>query len=123
MPSAHDIRMAELREEMALLECKVAEEAEKKRITKEAEEARLAKIEEEKRIVEEERKRREEGEWRQAEEQQQAAIALAKYQRNTEQAEAKKVEAERIEAVKVTFKKHEDTDVELCKATAKVQRR
>ena len=52
MPSAHDIHMAELREEMALLEGKVAEEAEKERIAKEAEEARLAKLEEEKRIAE-----------------------------------------------------------------------
>ena len=114
--------MAELREEMALLERKVTEEAEKERIAKEAEEARLAKLEEEKRIAEEERKRREEEERKQAEEQQQAAIALAEYQRNAEQVEAKKAEAERIEAVKVAFKKREDADVKLRKATAKVQR-
>ena len=117
--------MAELRKEMALLERKVAEEAqqaEEERITREAEEARLAKIEEEKRIAEEERKRREEEEWRQAEEQQQVAIVLAEYQRNAEQAEAKKAEAERIEAAKVTFKKREDVDIKLRKATAKVQR-
>ena len=48
--------MAELREEMALLEHKVAEEA------------RLAKLEEEKRIAEEEKKRREEEEQQQVEE-------------------------------------------------------
>ena len=122
MPSAHDIRMAELHEEMALLERKVTEEAEKERIVKEAEEAQLAKLEEGKRIAEEERKRREEEEQRQAEEQQQAAIALAKYQRNAEQVEAKKVEAERIEAAKAAFKKREDADVEFRKATVKVQR-
>ena len=66
------IRMAELRKEMALLERKVAEEAqraEEERITRDAEEARLAEIEEENRIVEEEWKRKEEEEQRQAEEQ------------------------------------------------------
>ena len=36
--------------------------------------------------------------------------------------EAKKAEAERIEAAKVAFKKREDVDIELCKATVKVQR-
>ena len=121
MPSAHNIHMAELRKEMALLERKVVEEAEKERIVKEVEEARLAKLEEEKKIAEEERKRREEEEWRQVEEQQQAAITVAEYQRNAEQAEAKKAEVERIKAAKVTFKKHEDADIELHKATAKAK--
>ena len=83
---------------------------------KEAEEAQLAKIEEE-RVAEEERKRKEEEEQRQPEEQKQAAIVLAKYQKNTERAEA-----ERIETAKAAFKKREDADVELHKATAKVQR-
>ena len=72
MPSANDIRMAELCKEMAHLECKVTEEAwraEEERIAKEAEEARLAKLAEEKRIAEEERKWKEEEEQRQAEEQ------------------------------------------------------
>ena len=72
MPSADDIRMAELREEMARLEHKVAEEArraEEERIAREAEEARLAKLEEEKRIAEEKRKWKEEEERRQVEEQ------------------------------------------------------
>ena len=69
------------------------------------------------RIAEEERKRREEEEQRQAEEQKQAAITLAKYQKNAERAEV-----ERIEVAKAVFKKCEDVDVELCKATAKVQR-
>ena len=57
--------MAKLRKEMALLEHKVAEEAqqaEEERITREAEEARLAKIEEEKRIAKEKRKQKEEEE-------------------------------------------------------------
>jgi hypothetical protein len=65
MPSAHDIHMAELREEMALLERQVMEEArraEEERIPKEAEEARLAMLAEEQRIAEEERKRKEEEE-------------------------------------------------------------
>ena len=118
MPSAHDICMAELHEEMALLERKVAEEAEKERIAKEVEEARLAKLEEEKRIAEEERKRREEQEQRQAEEQQQAAFTLAEYRKNVE-----KAEADKIEAVRTEFKKREDADVELRKATEKCRER
>ena len=112
--------MAELCEEMARLECKVTEKAQRakeEKITKEAEEARLAKLEEEKRIAEEERKRKEEEEWRQAEEQRQAAIALAEYQRNAE-----KAEVEKIEAAKASFMKLEDADVTFRKATAKVQR-
>ena len=124
MLSADDIRMAELCEEMACLERKVAEEArraEEERIVREAEEARLAMLEEEKRIAEEERKRKEEEERRQAEEQRQVAIALAEYQRNAEKAEADRAEVEKIEAAKATFKKHEDADVTFCKATAKVQ--
>ena len=80
------------------------------------EEARLAKIEEE-RVAEEERKRKEKKEQRQAEEQRQAAIALAEYRKNVE-----KAEADKIEAARTAFKKHEDADVELCKATTKVQR-
>ena len=68
------------------------------------------------------RKEAKEGEeWRQAEEQRQAAIALAEYQRNAEKAEADRAEAEKIEAAKATFKKHEDVDVTFRKATAKVQ--
>ena len=113
MPSTDDIRMAELREEMARLEHKVAEEArraEEERIAKEAEEALLAKLEEEKRIAEEERKQKEE------EEQRQAAIALAKYQRNAE-----KAEVEKIEAANASFKKCEDADVTFHKANVKVQ--
>ena len=42
---------------------------------------------------------------------------MAKYQKNVE-----RVEAEKIEAARMEFKKREDVDVELCKATAKVQR-
>jgi flagellar biosynthesis GTPase FlhF len=98
MPTPYEIRMAELREELAFLERKNAEEAQRakeERIVKEAEEAQLAKIEEEKRIAEEERKRREEEERRQAEEQRQAAIALAEYWKNVEKAEADKIEAAR----------------------------
>ena len=105
---------------MALLECKVMEEAqraEEERIAREAEEARLAEIEEEKRIAEEERKRKEEEERRQAEEQRQAVIVLAEYRKNAEKAEADKIEAATTE-----FKKHEDADIELHKATTKVQR-
>ena len=112
--------MARLREDIALLEHKAAEEArqaEEERIAKEAEEAHLAKIEEEKRAAEEERKRREEEERRQAEEQRQVAITLAEYQKNTE-----KAEVDKIEAVRTEFKKREDVDVKLRKATAKVQR-
>ena len=56
----------------------------------------MAKMEEEKRAAEEERKRREEEEWRQAEEQRQAAIALAKYPKNTEKGEAEKIEVARM---------------------------
>ena len=46
---------------------------------------------------------------------------MAKYQKNAEKAKADRAEAERIEAAKATFKKREDADVSLCKATAKVQ--
>ena len=70
---------------------------------KAAEEVRLA---EEVRVVEEEWKRRE------AEEERQAAISLAKYQRK----EAEKAEVQRIKAEKAAFKKQEDTDVVLHKA-------
>jgi hypothetical protein len=42
---------------------------------------------------------------------------LAEYQKNAE-----KVEADKIEAARMAFKKREDADVELRKATAKVQR-
>ena len=106
MSTPYEIRMAELREELAFLERKNAEEAQRakeERIAKEAEEARLAKIEEEKRIAKEERKRREEEEQRQAEEQWQAAIALAEYWKNVE-----KAEADKIEVAKTSFKKRED---------------
>ena len=41
---------------------------------------------------------------------------MAEYQKN-----AKKVEVERIEAVKTAFKKREDTDITFCKVTVKVQ--
>ena len=51
------------------------------------------------------------------EEQQQAAIALAEYQRNAE-----KAEEEKKEVAKATFKKCEDADVTFRKVTAKVQR-
>ena len=42
---------------------------------------------------------------------------MAEYQKNAE-----KVEADKIEAARMAFKKCEDADVELRKATAKVQR-
>ena len=47
---------------------------------------------------------------------------LAEYQKNAEKAEVDRAEAERIEAAKAAFKKREDADVTLRKATAKVQR-
>ena len=50
------------------------------------------------------------------EEQRQAAIALAEYQKNVE-----KAEVERIEAAKTAFKKREDAEITFRKATAKVQ--
>ena len=56
------------------------------------------------------------------EEQRQAAIVLAEYQRNVEKAEADRAEAEKIEAAKAMFKKCQDADVTFRKATAKVQR-
>ena len=113
--------MAELHEEITLLERQTAEEARQaeEKIAKEAEEARLVKMEVERvaeRVAEEERKRKEEEEQRQVEEQKQVAITLAEYQKNMQ-----KVEAEKIEAA-ADFKKRENEVLALLKAKAKVAR-
>ena len=48
---------------------------------------------------------------------------MAKYQKNEEKAEADRAEVEKIEAAKAAFKKRENADMSLRKATAKVQRK
>ena len=63
--------MAELREDLPLLESQGAEDERVARVV----EARLARLEKERRAAEEEKRQRE------AEEERQAAVALAKYQR------------------------------------------
>ena len=95
--------MAELQEELALLEHQGADE---ERVARVAEEARLARLEEERRAAEEEKRQRE------AEEERQAAVALAKYQRK---------QTEKIEVEKVEFKKQESKVLALRKVNMKVQ--
>ena len=92
--------------------------AEKERVATEVEAAEEARLVEEARIAEEEwveaeRKRKE------AEEERQAAMVLAEYQRK----EAEKKEVEKVEVEKAAFQKQEDANMELCKVLAKVQRK